>query len=359
MKLYKILDKEKASVVRPLDSDLLESEVENLLEKDPVLLLGEEILYIGRQVKTDVGKKLDLIALDKYARLIVIELKRGYAPREIIAQVLDYTSWINKLSEREIEKIAKEYFEKQSLPFKSLHEAFEKTFGKALHKSVGEDISIILFAKDFSKEVIRPAEYLNENGVPISCIKFEIFSSTENEKYFLTEVVIGDELVNEETNKKEITAENKTFYKKLIDKLTKRLEEIYGDWTLSLGVERLFPFKTYQDRQGTWTCSYVDWLYKDEAKFCLEVAIYPGDEDEKQGFCLYLHARKQSTGLVNFFDSGASVLDVLEDFENESTSNKPQYAKYIEMDNFTYENIEKITITEIEKIKPLIETLLN
>jgi len=51
-----------------------------------------------------------------------------------------------------------------------------------------------------------------------------------------------------------------------------------------LGVERLFPFKTYQDRQGAWTSSYVDWLYKDEAKFCLEVAIYPGDEDEKQGF---------------------------------------------------------------------------
>jgi len=79
-----------------------------------------------------------------------------------------------------------------------------------------------------------------------------------------------------------------------------------------------------------------------------------------KAFCLYLHARNNPQALSTFFDSGGQYsLMVLEDFEDESISNKPQYAKYIEMDNFTYENIEKIAIAEIEKIKPLIETLLN
>ena len=274
MKLYKLKNDSPAKIICQSSKNMLEVEIEQLLEKDPILLTGEKLLYIGRQVKTDTGKKLDLLAVDQFGTLIVIELKRDYAPRDIIAQVLDYTSWLNKLSEREIEKIAKEYFEKNNLNYSTLHGAYEKTFNKSLKHAIGEEISIILFAKEFSQEVIRPAEYLNENGVPINCIKFEIFDDNEQVDYFLTQNVVGDEQIFEHEKEIKVTQTTKALFKKVIDKLTKYLEETYGDWSVSHGAERTDPFKTYQDRPGTWTCSYIDWLYKDETKFCVEFAIY-------------------------------------------------------------------------------------
>ncbi len=359
MQLYKLQKNLPAKIITPSSKSMFEVEIEQLLESDPILLTGEKILYIGRQVQTDTGKKLDLLAIDQHGRLIVIELKRDYAPREIIAQVLDYTSWLNKLSEREIEKIAKDYFEKNEIEFTTLHTTFEKTFNKPLSNAIGEDISIILFAKEFSQEVIRPAEYLNENGVPINCIKFDTFGGDGGIDYFLTQNIVGDEQVEEHDKEIEVPAITKKLYKKVIDKLTKYLEETYGDWSISQGAERTDPFKTYQDRPGTWTCSYINWLYKDETKFCVEFAIYPEDEDDPHGFCMYIHSRKQSESLTEFFDSGADILDLVKGYENESKSNKPSYAKYFDLEEITFESIKDLGVSEFEKIKPLIETILK
>ena len=359
MRLFNFKDKCHAISIKQSTKEMLEVEIEELLENNPILLTGETILYIGRQVQTDLGKKLDLLAIDKYGRLVIAELKRGYAPREIIAQVLDYTSWLRKLSEREIEQIAKQYFEKRQLRFRTLHEAFEKTFNRTLKNAIGEEILIILFANDFSQEVIRPAAYLNETGVPINCIKFDLFTSEDGDNYFLIQNVVGDEFEENQDRESHVPIAKKATFKQLIDRLTKKLEEVYGEWSLNLGAERLHPFKTYQDRQGTWTCSYIDWLYKDETKFCLEVAIYPEEEDEEQGLCVYLHARKKSPTLTRFFSSGSDILNILEEYDDESEQNKPQYAKYISMEEITYERLEELALKEIEKIKPLIEEILK
>jgi len=285
MNLFKIDEKNESRLIKQSDKEYSEQEIEDLLENNSELITGEKILFIGRQVITATGKRLDLLAVDKYGKLVVIELKKGYAPRDIIAQVLDYTSWLNKLSERELEKIAKDYFEKRSIKYKTVHEAFEKVFGRELNIALGDEIISILFAKEFSKEVITPAEYLNEKGVPIKCVKFEIFE-TGNEKYFLTQNTVGEEDI-EDTEKGFFVSPSKSLFKQIINKLTKFLEDNYGSWSTSLGSERLYQFKTYQDRQGTWTTSYVDWLYKDETKFCLEFGIYPESDGKSKGFSAY------------------------------------------------------------------------
>lgn len=359
MGLFKI-DKNKSAIcINHSDEDVLEHKIEELLEKNPIILTGKPILYIGRQVRTDSGKKLDLLALDRFGRLIVIELKRGFAPRNIIAQILDYTSWLRKLSEREIEKIAKDYFEKQGLSYKTMHEAFEQIFGKEAKETIGEEIVNILFAKEFSQEVINPAEYLSDNGILINCIQFELFRSESGDEYFLTHNIVGEDIASDEEKDILIPESTKATFKRLINKLTKFIEEKYGDWSTNLGAERLHPFKTYQDIQGTWTCSYIDWLYKDETKFCMEFAIYPEQEGEPQGFCTYVHARKRSLSLTELISSRNDLADLLKGYKDESDTNKPQYAKYLEIDDMKYEVIEQLTIQEFEKIKPLIEAVLS
>lgn len=80
---------------RPLSTAVLPTEaaLEDFLEQDPSLL-GTPLLVIGRQVRTPHGKLIDLLAIDADGNLHALELKRDKTPRDVVAQVLDYGSWI-------------------------------------------------------------------------------------------------------------------------------------------------------------------------------------------------------------------------------------------------------------------------
>lgn len=57
-------------------------------------------MVVGRQVTTAFGKLIDLLAVDAEGNLTVVELKRDRTPREVVAQVLDYASWVEVLNKR-------------------------------------------------------------------------------------------------------------------------------------------------------------------------------------------------------------------------------------------------------------------
>ena len=48
-------------------------------------ILDSGWMLIGRQVRTDHGKLVDLLAVDAGGALIVIELKKDRTPREVVA----------------------------------------------------------------------------------------------------------------------------------------------------------------------------------------------------------------------------------------------------------------------------------
>src|SRR4051812_46996006 len=79
----------------------LESQLETMIEADPTIL-GTPLLLVGRQVPTDYGKFIDLLAIDDEGALHVLELKRDRTPREVVAQVLDYGSWVRGLSHSQV-----------------------------------------------------------------------------------------------------------------------------------------------------------------------------------------------------------------------------------------------------------------
>lgn len=79
----------------------LESQLETLITRDPAIL-GEPLMVIGRQVPTDFGGFIDLLGIDGDGVLHVLELKRGRTPREVVAQILDYASWVKELSHDDV-----------------------------------------------------------------------------------------------------------------------------------------------------------------------------------------------------------------------------------------------------------------
>ena len=78
--------------------DNRESDLETLLENNPEYFFeNSRVLIIGRQVTTNLNSFIDLLGIDSSGNTLVIELKRNKTPRETIAQILEYSSFVEKL----------------------------------------------------------------------------------------------------------------------------------------------------------------------------------------------------------------------------------------------------------------------
>src|SRR6266540_1445775 len=91
---------------QPLEESTLSNEemLEQMIVKDS-RIISDEWMLIGRQEDTGLGGRLDLLAIAPDGSLVLIELKRDRTPREVVAQALDYASWVAKLRPEEIASI--------------------------------------------------------------------------------------------------------------------------------------------------------------------------------------------------------------------------------------------------------------
>ena len=107
-----------------IDSEKL---LEDQIRKD-ISILNENWMLIGQQVYTDFNKYIDLLAVDAEGKVIIIELKKDKTSREVVAQILDYASWVMDLDATRLSKIYLKYINQNV----SLSNAFEAKFGNEL-----------------------------------------------------------------------------------------------------------------------------------------------------------------------------------------------------------------------------------
>jgi len=359
--LYRINQESVANSIPCKEGEILEKEIEDLLQKNSELVLGEKILYIGRQLKTAAGKILDLLAIDQLGRLIVIELKRGYAPRDIVAQVIDYSSWLSKLSEREIENLAKNYFDKNNSSYRNLHDAFTNYFGREPGIRLGEKIINVLFAQEFQPNLIDEMEYLRKQGLGIECIRFDLFGISEDEKFLLVHKMFTDE---EDTNistetVQRVPSTQEHINKHIISQLSDILADRYIDWASSLGDSIKHTFKMYKSRDGSIICSYIKWNYGDGI-LGLSCGFYIKESHQKEDLYVSIWVEKKSDSLANRFLNPSLRLTLVNQlgYLDELEDKQPAYTKYIAINVLNIDTISKVAIEEIDLIKPLIEKIL-
>jgi hypothetical protein len=160
-----------------------EKRLEDVLASD-ISIVDPNLLLIGRQVPTDYGKFIDLLALDREGQLIVIELKKDKTPREVVAQLLDYGSWIGDLAEDDIANIFEKYINKYNpiLNEKSLDEVFCETFNvDEMPETLNDSHELIIVAAHLDDSTERIINYLTNYGVAINAVFFRFFKDKENE----------------------------------------------------------------------------------------------------------------------------------------------------------------------------------
>lgn len=177
---------------KPLD---FEAKIEAWVAAD-LSLIGVNGIILGQQVETDHGKRIDLLAMDEGGNLIIVELKRDKSPRDIVAQVLDYASWVCRLTTNDIHKLA---YAKQNRP---LAEIYRQKFGKSLPETLNATHQMIVVASEVDEATKRIIEYLSEqHSVGINASFFNVFEQGGRE-WLTTDALLEQEQVVERATRK-------------------------------------------------------------------------------------------------------------------------------------------------------------
>ena len=188
IRLWKIREHDELQEIKTATLNF-EERIENWLEKD-ISILSDDLFIIGRQVETDFGGIIDLLCLNSEGDIVIVELKRDKTPREITAQVLDYASWVNDLSNDRITEIAKKHLGNQI----SLEDSFKDFFGLALPEILNEHHKMLVVASKIDSSSERIINYLSSSyGVDINAATFNYFQDEENNEFLARVFLIEPE----------------------------------------------------------------------------------------------------------------------------------------------------------------------
>ncbi|NYS60697.1 endonuclease NucS domain-containing protein [Vreelandella salicampi] len=176
--IWKIGEKPQTLSTVKLESESL---LEEQITKD-ISILSDHWLLIGRQVYTDFGKYIDLLAIDATGSIIIIELKKHKTPRDVVAQTIDYAAWVEKLSSEKFVQIYAEFAERHGLPEKTFDQAFKARFGVApVEGEINSSHQMVIVAAELDASTERIINYLNDKAsVAVNAVFFSVFRDGES-----------------------------------------------------------------------------------------------------------------------------------------------------------------------------------
>jgi len=173
------------------------------LENSPDALLDDEgtVIWIGRQVKADIGeigKYPDLIGIDSEGNLVIVELKKGRTPREVVAQILEYSSWASTLDYDQLNEIACDYFRRQNRDYQSLREAHREVFFPDAEEFPDIEFNgsqkLFITAEEVSPIIRQVTAHLRTKyRMGIFCLEYEVLRTEQGEYFISTERIGGSE----------------------------------------------------------------------------------------------------------------------------------------------------------------------
>ena len=207
--IWKIGDKpQQLQPVQLSDEELLEHQIFG-----DVSILDDNWMLLGRQVRTDFGKYVDLLAVDAGGSIIIIELKKHRTTREVVAQAVDYAAWVDHLPPEKIARIYQDFAMQNELPIKNFDEAFERKFGAKLNKEIlNSSHQMVVVAAELDASTERIINYLNDREVAINTVFFSIFEDNGNRYISRTWMIDPEETEEHAINSRQRKEWNGEFY---------------------------------------------------------------------------------------------------------------------------------------------------
>ncbi|HVB16381.1 MAG TPA: hypothetical protein VNF04_07605 [Stellaceae bacterium] len=136
-------------------------------------IVSDQWMIIGRQEPTAFGGQIDLFAIAPDGSLVLIELKRDRTPRQVVAQALDYATWVEALDAQEVGRIYARF-----APEHNLASDFQTRFGQPLdEETLNQNHQIVIVAASLDASSERIVSYLNQRDIPINVLCFQVFDT--------------------------------------------------------------------------------------------------------------------------------------------------------------------------------------
>ncbi len=167
---FRTLDKSSFTHLKVRERDDLQR-----LLRSQIDLLGDDLYVIAEEFGDwdDSRRRIDLLAIDKDANLVVIELKRTNDGGHMELQAIRYASMISTMTFEKAVQIHAEFLGKlgdqpdqsqnRLLTFLGWEEPNEENFAP--------DVRIILVSEDFGKELTTAVLWLRDRDMDIRCVR--------------------------------------------------------------------------------------------------------------------------------------------------------------------------------------------
>ena len=245
-----LIDKAK-NRIKEIDSKAFSQlgikERENLQEwiVNTPTFFGEEMLIIQKEFDgfDDTKERLDILALDKFGDIVVIENKLDDTGRDVMWQVLKYASYCATLSKVQIKTIYQQYLDKQRIKEdaeNNITDFFNVSDFTELELNKSQ--RIIMVSAHFRKEVTSTVLWLlNNYKLKIQCFKTKPYT-LDSQLFLNVEQIIpvkevedymirmADKKKEDSDTQEELKSRNKIrekFWQNILDKYNKTESRLF------------------------------------------------------------------------------------------------------------------------------------
>lgn len=149
------------------------------LFRDQIELIDKELMVLAEEFSdwSDSNRRIDLLAMDRQANLVVIELKRTGDGGHMELQAIRYAAMVSTMTFRQAVDAHAEYLRRRGRDANAEAEILEHLdAGEADEEAFNQDVRVVLVSADFSREVTSAVLWLNDRGIDIRCIRLLLYA---------------------------------------------------------------------------------------------------------------------------------------------------------------------------------------
>ncbi|MCF7999622.1 MAG: hypothetical protein K9L25_11330 [Methylovulum sp.] len=142
--------------------------------KNKIEVIAPNCMIISEEFSEwpDSQRRIDLLAIDKSANIVVIELKRTETGELMELQAIRYAAMVSTLTYKNCVEILNKYYSKNSIAENAEGKILEFLgWDEPQEENFALDVRIILASSDFSKELTTSVMWLNERNIDIHCVR--------------------------------------------------------------------------------------------------------------------------------------------------------------------------------------------
>lgn len=148
-------------------------DLQQFLKKD-ITPLGKDLMVIAEEFVDweDSRRRVDLLCLDKQARLVIVELKRNEDGGHMDLQAIRYAAMVSSMRLDQCIAAHAKYLggeDSHGLATKNILEFLDEDATDDIELT--KDVRIILVSQDFSAELTTSVIWLNKHELDLTCIK--------------------------------------------------------------------------------------------------------------------------------------------------------------------------------------------